>query len=883
MGVDRRGNHRGKCTACDCDEFELPQADDNTNVCSFCGHYSPLHERVEIIKEAHTHEITMPTIVAIENLTDSVRNEVIEVMEVINPNEDPDSQQTLQSANNVEQQDNDIIVAEENNWVIMGYECLLCGLICNKKTRLIHHVNVTHTNRSKHTVICHCRKCNFYFSILTEFKTHKCVAPRFACDLPVVELQQNETNVNTDVIVEKHEKELNLADKILDFCVLLEAKHKVPKIAINVMTNFLGCIGHENDVSQSVSDRLRKRQLIKNGVYLVPQQVDLPDGSSGYVVSIIDIIQNLAKFNEILSFFKNNAPLSDHHITDIMQGQRFRNHPGQIAHEKNNIALLLYNDDIELCNPIGMHRGTNKICLFYVTILNIPVQLRSRLAATFCIAVCKSKSLKSFKTHEILLNNFINDLKMLASTGIIISSDPQGEKFYGYLFAYHADALAAHQLCGFKECFSPRVKQQCRICTASFTLFPKMSYHSQCPLRDEIQHYRTVDEMKKMMKENKALYSKKSQKNGIKRDTIFRHIPFFNIFKDVLYDPMHVLLEGIVPKELSLFLKTIVLQRLITRDRLNTLISKFKFHKSIPSGERPRIIPPDFSISGTSKANFTLMYHLPILLHHDIPTDNQHWQCFLLLVGLVKLIWSPALTVESLTAIEALVHEHQNLYVKLYPGNFFPKLHMLVHLAAQMHTHGPGRFQSCIRAESKHFVVKQKRFFSYKNICYSVMDHFQIECAYQMFHSNGSVKHSFLSPSADIKVKNAIIKEHESTIFEMLPDSDNVSDAIELSYLKYHGVQYKNNVILIVGEIDDHPLFGRVCRIFLFENVFYVLVETLLTTYQQNTCSYVVSCKNELKMYSICKLEYPWTVPEYVINGKIHILLPSGWFTGLVN
>ncbi|XP_012531342.2 uncharacterized protein LOC118648006 isoform X2 [Monomorium pharaonis] len=117
MGVDRRGNHRGKCTACDCDEFELPQADDNTNVCSFCGHYSPLHERVEIIKEAHTHEITMPTIVAIENLTDSVRNEVIEVMEVINPNEDPDSQQTLQSANNVEQQDNDIIVAEENNWL----------------------------------------------------------------------------------------------------------------------------------------------------------------------------------------------------------------------------------------------------------------------------------------------------------------------------------------------------------------------------------------------------------------------------------------------------------------------------------------------------------------------------------------------------------------------------------------------------------------------------------------------------------------------------------------------------------------------------------------------------------------------------------------------
>lgn len=69
------------------------------------------------------------------------------------------------------------------------------------------------------------------------------------------------------------------------------------------------------------------------------------------------------------------------------------------------------------------------------------------------------------------------------------------------------------------------------------------------------------------------------------------------------------------------------------------------------------------------------------------------------------------------------------------------------------------------------------------------MDHFQIECAYQMFHSNGSVRNTILSPSGDIKVKNAVIKENESAIFEKFPDSDNVFEAIELSYLKYHGVQ----------------------------------------------------------------------------------------------
>jgi hypothetical protein len=50
MGVDRRGNPRGKCTLCDCDDFELSPGDD-TNLCLFCGHHSPSHERMEINKE----------------------------------------------------------------------------------------------------------------------------------------------------------------------------------------------------------------------------------------------------------------------------------------------------------------------------------------------------------------------------------------------------------------------------------------------------------------------------------------------------------------------------------------------------------------------------------------------------------------------------------------------------------------------------------------------------------------------------------------------------------------------------------------------------------------------------------------------------------------
>lgn len=52
MGVDRRGNRRDKCTACDCDEFQLLPTDDNISVCFFCEHYSPLYKRIEMNEKA---------------------------------------------------------------------------------------------------------------------------------------------------------------------------------------------------------------------------------------------------------------------------------------------------------------------------------------------------------------------------------------------------------------------------------------------------------------------------------------------------------------------------------------------------------------------------------------------------------------------------------------------------------------------------------------------------------------------------------------------------------------------------------------------------------------------------------------------------------------
>jgi len=67
--------------------------------------------------------ICTATVLTTENLT-GLYNEA---------NNEDHSQQILQSISNAAQQEDNNIVAEENNSEVMIYECLLCGLICNKK------------------------------------------------------------------------------------------------------------------------------------------------------------------------------------------------------------------------------------------------------------------------------------------------------------------------------------------------------------------------------------------------------------------------------------------------------------------------------------------------------------------------------------------------------------------------------------------------------------------------------------------------------------------------------------------------------------------------------------------------------------------------------
>lgn len=79
-------------------------------------------------------------------------------------------------------------------------------------------------------------------------------------------------------------------------------------------------------------------------------------------------------------------------LYDINDGTIFKTHP-MFSKKNSALQLILYSDEIQICNPLGSHASVNKLLMFYCTLGNIGPKFRSKLASIRLLAIAKSKSL----------------------------------------------------------------------------------------------------------------------------------------------------------------------------------------------------------------------------------------------------------------------------------------------------------------------------------------------------------------------------------------------------------------------------------------------------------------------------------------------------------
>jgi hypothetical protein len=132
-------------------------------------------------------------------------------------------------------------------------------------------------------------------------------------------------------------------------------------------------------LQKEFSTSYKRKRFVKNtGNYIHPQEIKLPPNSSGEVRTFqyIPVTELLKAIADDPGFSRQPLLASeDGMLHDVKDGAFWRDS----EYFKNNreaLAIMVYSDELEVCNPLGASKGKQKIMNIYITLAEIPKQLR---------------------------------------------------------------------------------------------------------------------------------------------------------------------------------------------------------------------------------------------------------------------------------------------------------------------------------------------------------------------------------------------------------------------------------------------------------------------------------------------------------------------------
>jgi hypothetical protein len=191
--------------------------------------------------------------------------------------------------------------------------------------------------------------------------------------------------------------------------------------------------------------------------YISPHEIKLPANSDGDVKTF----QYIPVTELVLAIVSDpgfpSAPHSSGNcdiLSDIKDGMAWENN-SYFQQHRDALSLLLYSDELEICNPLGASKGKQKILNIYMTIGEIPKHLRSRTENFFLVLTVRSVDLKG--NQQAVYQPLLTDLKKLEE-GIPF----QDGVLRAGVLAHLGDNLEAHQVSGLSTNFSSG--NICRLC-----------------------------------------------------------------------------------------------------------------------------------------------------------------------------------------------------------------------------------------------------------------------------------------------------------------------------------------------------------------------------------------------------------------------------------
>ena len=352
---------------------------------------------------------------------------------------------------------------------------------------------------------------------------------------------------------------------------------------------------------------------------------------------------------------------------------------------------------------------------------------------------------------------------------------------------------------------------------------------------------------------------------------------------------MHLLLEGVVPYELKLFLHFCVFdEQFFTIDWLNMQLDSFQY--SYLENDKPEpILRNDLlaekKLKQTSASMLTLCKILPYIISMKVPQDCAKLVNFLRLLQITFLATCPSATSQTAGQIRQLVATHHILCREHYPkASVTPKMHYLVHLPNQLLKFGALRHHWCQRYEAKHAFFKSFRMKCFKNLPKSLAQKHQLWMCYKQVGPMGTFTRNFLYDGDVVtEGENKLLSDAYPTlaaqfVASVSGNAERDLDAYLTSSVKIHGLLFKTGCVLVMEyDFSGLPTFVIVRDICVDKDTKLFVVEQLeVDHFNQAMLCYVAKATNSVSLVRYADLQHPWPLSLHNINGKMCVINSYG-------
>lgn len=401
------------------------------------------------------------------------------------------------------------------------YECFICGILMPDVERYFIHLKCIH-NMSYHSKFFQCTVCPQSFQNIHSFRRHllrkhsdsNCNTENINSNISRKDAKSNNIE-DTDNVYEEDEKQnfLNISNEVLSFVLKLYGNLSLNrKTANQIITDVEELLQTFITFSKKLDDikdlklklvelqdtfklfnteykfqkYLKSHEIVEDlNEYVINKSVKIGSSITQSKGILLPIKTNIIKFLQTPGVFvamkENEENIKNMKgISNIIQGSAWKGKMSNFEN-KNVIPYMLYQDDVEINNPLGSKAGVHKISALYLSFPLLPYNEISKLE-NFLVC-CITKTTDICHGYYRNLKPLIQILKRLEEEGLNIKINNTEQHVYLVLSNITGDNLGLNGLLGFVKSFSANFF--CRICNADKSATKKMTSEDSSLIRTE--------------------------------------------------------------------------------------------------------------------------------------------------------------------------------------------------------------------------------------------------------------------------------------------------------------------------------------------------------------------------------------------------------------